>query len=231
MQGFWRIWTTEAGASEVGPAALLFTVSGSAISGADLTGTVTGNAFEFRASVLESGTTTATGTLSTAITGGGTYIVEKSSGSTVKGTFRMIKFVPTGEFSITGSVLGTSITHTSKMAVGSRKYTDAGRTQLSEVEILTASAGLDFEMDIDSTNFTLGALVAGTGPKEVIVALELSNGTFSIRPTAIGGSINVTKYDATGLTAIFNLRLNTGDTVTGSLNVRFDIEAFVPPGT
>jgi hypothetical protein len=230
LQGFWKIWTTEPGQAEMGPAALFLTVSGSDISGADLSGTINGSKFEFKASVLENGTTAVVGTLTTAITGGGTYTVAKPNGSTVTGTFRMLKFLPTGEFTIKGSVLGTPISHTSKMAIGSRKYSDAARTQLNEVEILTGSASLDFEMDIDPTNFTIGTLVAGTGSKDVVVALELSNGTVSIRPTAIGGSITVTKYDPTGLSAIFNLRLNTGDTVTGSMNVRFDIEAFTPPG-
>ncbi len=106
LQGFWKIWTTETGEDEVGPAALFFSVSGAKIHGADLSGTVQGNTFEFVAVVLDGGLTHVDGTLTTAISGQGTYTVRKVNGSDVTGTFRMTKFAPTGTFSVTGSIRG-----------------------------------------------------------------------------------------------------------------------------
>ena len=66
-----------------------------------------GNTFEFVAVVLDGGLTHVDGTLTTAISGQGTYTVRKVNGSDVTGTFRMTKFAPTGTFSVTGSIRGT----------------------------------------------------------------------------------------------------------------------------
>ena len=49
LQGIWKVWTTEAGHVDLGPAALFLWVAQSTISGADLSGTVDGSTFEFTA--------------------------------------------------------------------------------------------------------------------------------------------------------------------------------------
>jgi hypothetical protein len=231
LQGFWKIWTTETGEGEVGPAALFLSVSEAKIFGADLSGTVQGNTFEFVAVVSDGGRTQVDGTLTTAISGQGTYTVRKVNVSDVTGTFRMVKFTPTGTFSVTGSIRGTKITHSTDLAVGIRKFTDPAKTALVEVEVLTGSMDLDFEMDFeDPANLALGVLNVGTGPSDLGIAIEVSTGTFAARPIAVGGTVNVTKYDPSGFTMTFTLNLDSGDTLTGNIDVRFDIDAFHPPG-
>ena len=91
LQGVWKVWTTAAGESEVGPAALFLWVSASTISGADLSGTADGSTFQFTANVLD-GTTDVEGTLTTATTGTGTYTTVKTTGPKITGTFRIQKF-------------------------------------------------------------------------------------------------------------------------------------------
>jgi hypothetical protein len=231
LQGFWKIWTTETGEGEVGPAALFLSVSEAKIFGADLSGTVQGNTFEFVAVVLDGGRTQVDGTLTTAISGQGTYTVRKVKGLDVTGTFRMMKFAPTGTFSVTGSIRGTKITHSTDLAVGIRKFTDPAKTALVEVEVLTGSMDLDFEMDFESANLALGVLNVGTGPSDLGIAIEVSTGTYAARPIAVGGTVNVTKYDPSGFTMTFTLNLNTGDSLSGNIDVRFDIDAFHPPGS
>jgi len=229
LQGVWKVWTTVPGETELGPAALFLWVAASTISGADLSGTVDGSTFEFTAAVKD-GTTDVEGTLTTATTGSGTYTTVKTTGPKITGTFRIQKFSPMGIFSVTGSALGLAITHETDEAVGIRKFRDPALTELIEVEVVTGSLGLNFELDFDPTNLAVGVLAVGTGVNDVGVAVEYSTGTSSGLAIAIGGTINVTDYDALGFAATFSLNLDTGDFVTGVIDVQFDIEALHPFG-
>ncbi len=229
LNGVWRVWTTEAGQVEVGPAALFLSVSESTISGADLLGTANGSTFQFAAAVKD-GTTAVEGTLTTATTGAGTYTTTKTSGPTITGTFRIAKFSPTGFFSVNGSILGQTITHETNEAVGILKFLDPARTKLIETEVVTGSVGLNFELDFDPTNLEIGNLTAGMGDNDAGVAVEFSTGASSARAIAIGGTIIVTDYDASEFAATFTLNLDTGDSVTGVIDVHFDIEALHPFG-
>lgn len=229
LQGIWKIWATETGQVEAGPAVLFLSVTGATISGAVVSGTANGSSFEFTSNV-QNGIATAQGTLSTTTNGAGTYVTTKTDGTKVTGTFRMEKFSPAGFLSVRGAVLGQTVTHQSSKAVGIRKYLDPAHTQLIECELVTGSVGLSFELDFAPKNLAVGRLTAGLGPQDVAVAVEFSTGSVSARALAVSGTIDVTTYDATSFVGTFTLNLDTGDTVTGIIDVKFDIDALHPFG-
>ena len=225
LAGLWKIWPTPAGQIEFGPEWEYFETSGAAVSGVSLTGTINGNSFTV--TLTDGGDTTeVVGSMTSPTTATGTFTHTPSAGSPETGTFRMEKFTPTGTFSVSGTISGTDITHSSTTAFAGQEYSDPGKTVLSEIEMSCADGTLKLEIDFQPANLAVGVLPVGTGPGQVDVEVSFESLAVNLRPRATGGTLTVTKYDATGFTGTFSLDLDTADTITGTFDVAFDIQSF-----
>jgi hypothetical protein len=221
LSGYWRFYMTPTGSPEIGPSPVFLSQTGAALDGAAISGTVSGNGFTVTSSpgpfVLS-----LSGSASPTLATGNLAI---SGGINANGTFRMVKFVPTGTMSATGTVAGQSVTMTGATAIGSRDYSDASLTILEEVEIALAYGNEHLEIDFSPGGLAIGALAV---PGTVTVAVVYRNDVSEVEVDATAGTLTVTKYDGTGFAGSFTLTLPGGGSLTGSFDVSWDIASFEP---
>jgi hypothetical protein len=163
-----------------------------------------------------------TGTL-TGTTASGTLSI---TGSSLTGTFRMQAFTPTGDLSMTGSVGGVATTLNATTACGRREYSDTGLTQLTGVELCSDDAVVRVHVDIGAAGLGVGALPVGGGGLDV--ELSYDTGVAQVELSASGGTFTVTSYDANGMMGTYTLNFPGGGSVSGSFDVAWDMNAFIP---
>ena len=220
ITGSWLVYLNVTG-EEIGPFSVFLNQTGNALDGVSITGTVNGNTFtatslEFFGIGLQlNGTvngTTAQGSLAIANT-------------PITGTFRMDSFAPAGSLSVAGNVQGVPVSVTSNIAAGTREYDDVMKTNLSEIEVSFGDGAVYVELSFLPGGLGLGSHTAGT---DITVTVDVADDMQSIQSDAVGGTVNVTRYDGTGFAASYTLTLAGGGTVTGSFDVTWDILAYEP---
>jgi hypothetical protein len=221
LDGQWMVWMTVQG-QEIGPFASAFSQSGATVSGVGLSGTINGNDFTVTNSDVGGLQVVFTGTL-TGTTASGTLSI---TGSSVAGTFRMQAFQPTGDLSMSGTVGGLATAVNATAACGRREYTDPELTQLTGVELSFDDAIVRVHVDIDAAGLSVGALPVGGGG--LAVTLSYDTGAAQVEATANGGTFTVTSYDGNGMAGTYTLQFPGGGSVSGSFDVAWDMNAFVP---
>lgn len=225
VSGFWRVWVTEdvEDATEVGPVAVHFTQDAGALDGLDAMGTVSGNRLVWHPGLRDLATTetylgTVDGELAT-----GTFTVEGLAPAS--GTWRAERFVPVGTISADGAVAGLPVALAGAPAFGRRLYGDALRTTLAEVAVVYLDAGRGLELRFEPAGLAVGTLEI---PAVAAVEVSLATDDEEHALPGVAGTLEVTKYDGTGFTATFTIDLGGGETVTGSFDVAFDVDAYLP---
>ena len=223
MAGHWLLYIGDpaGGPVESGPFGMFFAQNGSTLDGLAGTGTVVGNSFSFTQSdplftidyvgvvigTSVSGTLTVSGLIS------------------ATGTFRLEQFQPAGTFTASGLVNGNTIDVNSTVAFGQRRYDDVALTNLIQVRVTHTAHDMEFELEFPlPAALSVGTLSAPGFP----VTISFSDDVQSFELPATSGSVTVTKYDATGFASTFSLTMGTGETVTGSFDMIWDVEVYDP---
>lgn len=220
LAGHWLLWVDLTG-EEIGPFPLFVSQNGTALDGAAMTGTVSGNSFTLNE--MEQGFVVAT--LSGTVTGNtaqGTMTIPDFS---LSGPFRMQPFQPAGSLVVMGEINGEPTNVDTMVAVGAREYSDRALTVLQEVEVTFADANLSLELEFVASGLRTGTLNVGSG---VFVDVDYTSDTASFTHVGTGGTMTVTQYDDAGFTAAFSITLDSGDVIVGSFDVVWDIEAYEP---
>lgn len=220
MSGNWLFYMTPpGGGAESGPEAVLITQNGASLNGAGMTGSISGNNFTMTADAVIF-TLVLRGTVQ-GDSGSGTLEIQGLTGLT--GSFRLQRFTPTGTLTANGSMQGRTVAVDTTTAAGARVFLDPGMTMLDQVEFVAMMPDSQFEIAIDASGVAVGTLAV---PGDVAVNVLYRGDAFSIEVQALGGSIEVLQYDASGFSGTFNLDLPAGDNVTGSFQVSFDFDAY-----
>jgi hypothetical protein len=191
------------------------------LDGANLGGTINGSTFTvvypgfLGYDLVLNGTTNGNGAT-------GTVTV---TGLPISGTFRMVPLSPDGDMSVTGMVSGNPADFSGTTAVGAREYDDPGKTNLQEVEVSFGDGSIFFELTFAAAGLSVGTLNVGSG---VQVEIGYVTDSAQVDVTASGGTVTVTRYDGTGIAGTFSISLPGGDTLNGSFDVDWDIEAYEP---
>lgn len=220
--GYWQTTLTDpSSGDETGPYGSYLMQSGSLVDGVAVTGSVAGNLLDMDVllpglpSVLEF-----TGTLSgQQVTGFYTLF-----GFPLSAAFRMQPFTPTGLVTANGTVGGLAVNVNTTTAFGERKYSDEALTMLTGVDVVHDDGTIRFEIEFDPTSLAVGVLDASV--ESVGVYAGDDNDEFST--VATSGSVTITQYDAGGFVATFNLTLPSAQSITGSFDVAYDLEAYAP---
>lgn len=222
LTGYWQLFLTPTGTtSEIGPLPVYFSQNGAAFDGVAITGSMSGNSFSLQADggafVLA-----LTGTASNAdnASGGVTF----SGAITGSGTFQLTRFDPSGTMSANGSLDGTAIASSSTAAIGVRTYADAALTTLTEVTVALVDNDLDFELTFPPGSLAVATL-AVPSPLAVDVLLRVDG--HIVDATASGGSVDITRYDGSGIAGTYTVVTSVG-TITGAFDVAFDIAEYSP---
>ena len=222
LTGYWQLYLTPTGTTtEIGPLAVYFSQNGATFDGVDVTGSMNGSSFSLQA---DGGTflVALTGTASNAdnASGGVTF----SGAVTGSGTFQLTRFDPAGTMTANGSLDGTTIAASSTTAIGIRTYADAGLSTLTEVTVALVDNDIDLEL-----TFAPGALAVATlavpSPLAVDVLLRVDDQI--VDAAASGGSVDITRYDGTGIAGTYTVVTSVG-TITGAFDVTFDIAEYAP---
>lgn len=220
--GHWMTWLGDPSTmEEQGPFGSYMSQNGATVDGVGVTGTVSGNNLSMSVD-LGLFVLTFNGTMSgNEITG--TYML---SGFPVSADFRMQPFVPAGMFTATGTVGGIPVAVNTTSGFGVRTFDDVGLTNLTGVSVTDDDGAMRFEIDFPQpASLTVGMIDASVVP--VVVDVTEDGGGATV--TATSGTVTITMYDANGFAATFNLMLPLGESVNGSFDVAFDLEAYEPP--
>jgi hypothetical protein len=222
LTGYWQLYLTPTGGTEVGPSPVYLSQTGGTVDGAAINGTVVGNTVSL--------TSTAGGLFTTAFVGmvSGTTIAGTMSISgtiTATGTFRLVRFTPTGTMTAVGTIQGISVLMNSTAAIGARDYADQGLTTLAEVEIAMAYGSEHLEIDFSPAGLAVGTLSV---PGTITAAVTYRDDLVAIELDADGGTVTVTQYDGTGFAGSFALTLPGGGSLNGTFAVSWDIAAYDP---
>lgn len=221
VAGQWMVWITF-NSQEVGPFATCFTQTGSTISGVGLSGTVTGNSFTVTNDDLGGLAVQFRGTMSGS-QGAGTVTI---TGNPASGTFRMQPFTPTGDLVLTGSVSGVSTEVNTTAASGRREFSDMLLTQLTDVEAAFDDGLVRAHLTFSAGGLAVGAHSVGSGGITTTLSFETTGAAAD--QTATGGSLTLTRYDTNGMAGTYSLTFSGGGSASGSFDVAWDLNAFVP---
>lgn len=222
LSGHWLLSLTPAGSTTpVGPLAVCLAQTGAAFDGVDVTGSMSGGSFTLQA---DGGAfqLTLSGTAASADAASGTATF--SGAIQGSGTFQLTRFDPAGTMDATGSLDGHPITATSGTAVGIRTYSDAALTALTEVTVAIVAEDIDLELTFDPAALAVGTLAV---PSPLAVEVLLRSDGVILSATASGGSVDVTRYDGSGIAGTYSVVTSVG-TITGAFDVAFDIGEYAP---
>jgi hypothetical protein len=219
LTGYWKLYLTPTGGSEVGPAPVFLSQSGAAVDGAAITGTVIGNHISLTTNP-EAFVITLDGTAPTPDQVSGNLTISGLFSAT--GTFRMERMHPTGTMMATGMMQGLTVEMAGTTAVGALEYLDPELTTLDQVEIVLAYGDEHLEIDFTPAGLTAGLLSV---PGMVGVTAVYRNDSTDVEIEATGGTVTITTYDSNGMAGSFNLSLPGGETLTGTFDVSWDIRS------
>jgi hypothetical protein len=217
----WKLFLTPSGGVEIGPSAVKLTQNGTQVDGAGIAGTVTGTSFAIT-SVAATFTTAFLGTIQNgSVTG--TFAITGSINAA--GTFRLERFTPTGTFTANGTLQTVPVAISETTAAGVRDFSDPALTALVDIDTVVMPHDMHFAVTFGASGLTVGTLgVPGTVTAEVLCRDD----TQEIEVSALGGTVTVTQYDANGFAGSYSLMLPGGDTLTGTFDVVYDIDAYSP---
>ncbi|MEZ5963736.1 MAG: hypothetical protein R3F56_07815 [Planctomycetota bacterium] len=222
LAGQWMVWLT-VNSEEIGPFATCLTQSGASIGGVGMTGSVSGNTFTLTNDDL-GGLTVQFQGASTGNQASGTFAVQ---GSSLIGAFRMQTFAPAGALTMSGTVNGVSPAVSTTIASGRREYSDMAHTMLEDLEVACDDGLVRTHLTFGATGFTTGTLAVGGGGITATVSYETGGSVFDL--TANGGSVTVTRDDASGMAGSYTLNFVGGGSLSGSFDVAWDMDAYQPP--
>ena len=220
--GSWMLWLEDPTTMEESGPFGSYVIANAAgnLDGVDMTGQVSGDNLNMS---IDIGTGVLT--LSGAMAGSEVAGTATLTGVPVIGNFRMQMFTPTGTLTGNGTVGGTTVAANSTTAFCERSYSDIALTTLTEVQVADDDGVTRFVIDfVQPGSLGVGTIDASIVPINVINWNDL--GRADIQATS--GSVTVTKYDASGFAATYNLTLPGGESVTGGFDVVFDLDAYDP---
>ena len=228
-QGHWMQWVTITGDpnGEMGPSGGYISQNGTSLNGVDQRGTLIGTLFTITTNENDlTGPVDSVGTLSGDMASG-TFAMQSQP---VIGTFRMTRFMPVGTMVANGSVGGGTVNVDATDAFCERHYTDVAMTQLDVVMIKYRGRTASFELEISSSGLQVGALTVGT---DINVDVEYETDAAENSSFGQSGTLDITQYDATGITGTFTINLAGGGSVSGSFSCPINpgvssIDAYYP---
>lgn len=220
LTGYWQLYLTPAGFQEIGPSCVYLSQTGSLVDGAAINGTVSGNVVVLSSTATSIQTAFAGTATSTAVNG--TFAI--TGAVTVNGSFRLVKFTPTGTVAISGTVGSTAVDLDLATGVGSRDFSDQAKTVLEEVELVAAIGSEHLELDFTPAGLTVGVLAV---PGDVAATVTYRNDATDVELDG-SGTLTLTRYDGSGFAGSFTLTLTGGGTLTGSFDVSWDIASYEP---
>jgi hypothetical protein len=220
--GSWMTWIEDPNTLEESGPFGNYVIANTAgiLDGVGLTGQVSGNNV-YMSVDIGVGVLTFSGVMATNEVAG----TVQFSGVPLTAGFRMQLFTPTGTLTGDGTVGGTTVAADTATAFCERKYSDIALTTLTAVNVWDDDGVTRFGLGfVDPGSLAVGAIDASVVPIDVTMWNDVVRA--DIRATS--GTVTVTQYDAGGFVATYDLTLPGAESVTGSFDVVFDLDAYEP---
>lgn len=221
LTGYWQLFVTPTGLPENGPLPVYLTLTGSAIDGVGLSGSVSGTGVGLH---VDGGAFTLdlTGTATSADSMNGSLTI--AGAITGTGTFRLERFAPTGMMTASGTLDGRTVSVSLGTGIASRNYSDQALSNLSAIALVATDANDEFEIELSPAGLAVGTRNI-PGDTTATLLWRTDAGIVSSDPDS--GTVTILSYDDNGISGSYSLTTAVG-TVTGMFDCDFDYDRYDP---